>query len=422
MQITQRARRAGRVAVLVCMAVAVRNCCAEERRVRLATFNVSLAASAPGELTRRLASGDDAQAIAVARIIQHVRPDVLLLNEFDYDEEGQALSLFLTRYLGVSWPQTAEGLPGTQPLSFPFHYQGPVNTGTPTGFDLDRNGQAGNRPGSNAYGQDCLGFGQFPGQYGMALLSKHPIRFREIRTFQRFLWRDMPGALLPDLANTAAPADWYSSEILEVFRLSSKSHWDVPIDIDASLIHVLCSHPTPPAFDGSEDRNGRRNHDEIRLWEDYVTPGAGSYLVDDSGGRGGLGESAAFVILGDLNADPHDGGNALASIRPLLNHKRINNIQPPTSRGGVQAANRDRNSEQIGDPAEDTADFPEPPSGPGNLRVDYALPSANLKQAAAGVFWPEAEDPTSQLTGAHPFPSSDHRLVWVDVLVPVASP
>lgn len=407
---------------VLCVMVGPSPCEANERRVRFATFNVSLAAGSPGDLTRRLDSGDDAQAIAVARIIQHVRPDVLLLNEFDYDSDGKAVASFLSRYLGVAWPRTGEGLPATQVLHYPFHYHGPVNTGMATGFDLDRNGRSEAQPGSNSYGQDCLGFGQFPGQYGMVLLSQHPIVFQQVRTFQRLLWRDMPGALLPDNPDTMAPADWYSAEILQVLRLSSKSHWSIPVAIGGERVHVLCSHPTPPAFDGPEDRNGRRNHDEIRLWVDYLTPGSGDYLVDDHGGRGGLGESASFVILGDLNADPHDGGNSLASIRPLLSHERVNSSIVPASAGGLEAARRDRNADHMGNPAEDTADFPDAPAGPGNLRVDYVLPSASLRPVAAGVYWPAADDPASKLTGIHPFPSSDHRLVWVDVAFPAVDP
>ena len=55
-----------------------------------------------------------------------------------------------------------------------------------------------------------------------------------------------------------------------VLRLSCKIHWDVPVQIGSETVHFLVSHPTPPAFDGPEDRNGRRNHDEIRFWADYI--------------------------------------------------------------------------------------------------------------------------------------------------------
>jgi hypothetical protein len=68
------------------------------------------------------------------------------------------------------------------------------------------------------------------------------------------------------------------------------------------------------------------------------------------------------------------------------------------------------------DPRYDTADFSD--SAPGNLRADYVLPSRSLRIVDAGVFWPVQADPLSSLTGVFPFPSSDHRLVWVDAMVP----
>ena len=72
-----------------------------------------------------------------------------------------------------------------------------------------------------------------------------------------------------------------------MLRLSSKTHVDVPVATSAGTLHILASHPTPPVFDGPEDRNGRRNHDEIRLFADYVDPDRSAYLVDDRGGRAG---------------------------------------------------------------------------------------------------------------------------------------
>jgi hypothetical protein len=83
-------------------------------------------------------------------------------------------------------------------------------------------------------------------------------------------------------------ADWYSSDELNVFRLSSKSHWDLPMRIDKETVHFLVSHPTPPVFDGPEDRNGTRNHDEIRFWADYNSGGSrAEYIYDDGGGTAG---------------------------------------------------------------------------------------------------------------------------------------
>jgi hypothetical protein len=205
---------------------------------------------------------------------------------------------------------------------------------------------------------------------------------------------------------------------LAVFRLSSKSHWDVPLLVGGTVIHTLVSHPTPPVFDGPEDRNGRRNHDEIRLWSDYVLPSRSGYLYDDQGRRGGLKPGARFVIMGDQNADPFDGDSVAGAAQQLLENPRVNTSVTPTSPGGPEQAvlQGGANLTHRGDPAFDTADFVDVP-GPGNLRVDYVLPSKNLRILDAGVFWPLSSDPLFRLVGVFPFPTSDHRLVWVDVRV-----
>lgn len=368
--------------------------------LRVATFNLSLNRNAPGQLVADLSTGANAQARTVAEIIQRADPDVVLLNEFDYVEGGVAADLFRDNYLEVS----QNGAPA---LDYPYAFVAPSNTGIPSGFDLNNDGTVGG-------GDDAFGFGVFEGQYGMVVLSKHPIVTDDVRTFQRFLWKDMPGALLPDDPATAAPADWYSPDELAVMRLSSKSHWDIPVQVGRQTVHLLASHPTPPTFDGAEDRNGRRNHDEIRFWADYVTPGQGRYIYDDAGVWGGLNPSQAFVIAGDQNADPLDGDSVDAAIDQLLGNKRI--VDPlPTSAGAVEAAalQGGANATHRGDPAFDTADFAD--TAPGNLRADYVLPSRKLRVADAGVFWPVSSDPLSALTGTFPFPSSDHRLVWVDL-------
>ena len=373
--------------------------------VRFATFNASLNRSAAGELVEDLSTRDDDQAAAVAEIVQRVRPDVLLLNEFDHVADELAVDLFRQNYLEV-------GQHGASPIQYPYAFVAPSNTGIPSGYDLNADGSVGGP-------DDAYGFGLFPGQYGMAVLSRFPIDTDDVRTFQEFLWADMPGALLPDDPSTPGPDDWFTEQELEVVRLSSKSHWDVPIQIGRKTVHFLVSHPTPPVFDGPEDRNGRRNADEIRFWADYVAPGrTGRYIYDDDGVRGGLEPGSLFVVAGDQNSDPLDGDSIPGAIQQLTEHPRI--VDPlPGSDGGVEAARLQggANLEHRADPRYDTGDFHD--RAPGNLRVDYVLPSKALRPVDASVFWPERDDPLFRLTGTWPVvPSSDHRLVWVDVRVP----
>lgn len=373
----------------------------DEKGVRFATFNASLNRNSEGELISDLTNGGNAQAKTVAEIIQRARPDVLLINEFDYDAAGTAARLFRDNYLAVSQN-------GAEPISYPYWFTAPSNTGIPSGFDLDNNGTIGG-------GNDAYGFGLFPGQFGMIVYSRFPILTSEIRTFQRFLWKDMPGALLPDNPATSAPHDWYSPAELAVFRLSSKSHWDVPIRIGDEVVHFLASHPTPPVFDGPEDRNGTRNFDEIRFWADYISPSRSSYIYDDAGHFGGLDSNALFVIAGDMNSDPLDGDSIPGAIQQLLDHPKVNSSNPPTSEGGPEqsALQGGANATHRSDPIYDTADFAD--GAPGNLRADYVLPRKNMKILDSAVFWPASDDPLFSLVGTFPFPSSDHRLVWADV-------
>jgi hypothetical protein len=369
-------------------------------QVRFATFNASLNRSAEGELAADLSTPDDEQARNVAETIQRVDPDVVLINEFDFDPA--AVDLFRDNYLEV-------GQRGADPVEYPHAFIAPSNTGVASGHDLDNDGRVGG-------GNDAYGFGLFPGQFGMVVYSKHPIDTDAVRTFRTFRWADMPGALLPDDPGTPEPADWYSEAELADVRLSSKSHWDVPILVGDRTVHFLTSHPTPPVFDGPEDRNGLRNHDEIRFWADYVSGGpAAAYIHDDEGGRGGLRPGSEFVIAGDQNADPHDGDSVDAAADQLLQHPLVNPMNPPASEGGPEAAELQggANDSHQGDPALDTADFAD--TAPGNLRVDYVLPARRMRVTGSGVFWPTTDDPLFRLTGSFPFPTSDHRLVWIDV-------
>lgn len=378
-------------------------------KVRFSTFNASLNRFNEGDLINDLSTPDNAQAQTIAEIIQRTRPHVILINEFDYDANGTAAQLFHDNYLAVSQN-------GAKPVGYPYWYVAPSNTGIPSGRDLDKNGSIGGAG-------DAFGFGFFPGQYGMVVYSKYPIDFENIRTFQLFLWKDMPNAMLPVIPDTGE--SFYDEGDLAIFRLSSKSHWDIPILVGKDTIHFLTSHPTPPVFDGPEDRNGTRNNDEIRFWADYIS--GADYIYDDNGKYGGLESGALFVIAGDQNSDPFDGDSVPGSIDQLLGHPLVNTNITPSSPGAVEQSilQNSVNDNHVGNPAFDTADFadaygPPPDFGgaPGNLRADYVLPSKVLRIVKSAVFWPTEDDPLFDLVGTFPFPSSDHRLVYVDVRVP----
>ncbi|MCP4200611.1 MAG: endonuclease/exonuclease/phosphatase family protein [bacterium] len=388
----------------------------EPTRVRVALFNIRELKTDKIYDVDADGRGRDPQALAAAEIIQRIRPDILVLNEIDHDYRASAE--------GLDWSarrfRDAYLAGGSEPLELTYSYAAPNNTGLLSGLDLDGDGHAATDAdrGGRTHGNDSWGYGTYPGEYSMAVLSRFPIRHREARTFQRFLWRDLPGHHMP--------AEHFSAEVAERLRLSSKSHWDVPIEIDGSLLHLFVSHPTPQGFDGPEDKNGRRNFDEIKLWTEYLD--GGDSLTNDRGETGGFGSREPFVVVGDLNARPLVPGteregpfrtsiyDGRASIDQLLSHPRIQDSGPfVTSAGGLtHNAETPREPGPPGYPERSTSVF-----GDG-ARIDYVLPSVELEILGGGVFWPTpAEDPEGAQWAEQ---ASDHRLVWLDLALDVSDP
>ncbi|MEO1235430.1 MAG: endonuclease/exonuclease/phosphatase family protein [Planctomycetota bacterium] len=351
--------------------------------IRFAAFNAALSGETADDLPRRLATPDDEQLQKVAAIIQHVRPDVLLINEFDHDPTGRLAALFQTHYLGVAQADAP-------PITFAHTRSPPVNTGLPTGLDLDGDGRT-DGPG------DAHGWGAYPGQFGMLLLSRLDAPLELVASAQKTPWVNTRVSAFPE---SVLPA-----HARGIVRVSSKTHEAVRVaERSGRSLYVLISHPTPPVFDGPEDRNGWRNHAEIAMLVAMLrNVQRGLYPPFPPG---------PAVVLGDLNADPHDGESRPLAIDQLRLDPRIRDPLP-ASRGAVAKARADGgvNAEHRGDPALDTADWPdEPGRGPGNLRVDYVLPTADWTVVDAGVFWPEPGQ-----AGHAWIDASDHRLVWADL-------
>jgi endonuclease/exonuclease/phosphatase family metal-dependent hydrolase len=359
--------------------------------IRIATYNASLYGKKSGQILNRLRDGKDQQAEKVASVVQTIRPDVLLINEIDHDTGGATASALNDLYFAK--PQRT-----LSSIDYPFVYSVASNTGVDSQLDLDQNGKI-REP------IDAWGFGVYPGQYSMAIYSRFPINESSIRTFQTFLWKDLPGAQRPVYPKTKQA--FHTDDLWNQLRLSSKNHVDVPIQIGETVIHVLACHPTPPVFDGPEDRNGCRNHDEIKFWQHYLDKPSANWIVDDEGTAGGLAAGQSFVIMGDLNSDSVDGDGKRQAIVELLANERLYDPQPKSKGAVADSVGKKSAAKQKANPALDTAKFG------GNLRVDYVLPSRTLAKKDAGVVWPEKSDPSYEMITA-----SDHRMVWVEVEVP----
>lgn len=330
---------------------------ADAAPLRIATYSPDLSRDGPGLLLRdltRTGAKTDKQIAAAVQVIAETRPDILLLTDFDWDYDGRALDAFAALLAGAG-------------LDYPHRFSARPNAGMASGLDLNADGRLNTA-------DDAQGFGEFPGQGGMAILSRHPIG--PVTDYSAFLWRDLPGNLMPPLPEDVAARR----------RLSSAGHWDATITVEGRPLHLLAMAATPPVFDGPEDLNGRRNHDELAFWLQRLP-------------------KAPFVLAGVLNLDPADGdgrSQALAAISEYVTDTR------PRSPGGA-AAGGGVNDSHKGNPALDTGDWPDD-RPPGNLRVDYVLPQKGLKVQGSGVFWP-AEGPMAEAA----LTASAHRLVWVDL-------
>lgn len=325
---------------------------------------------------RDILRGKEADIQAALKVIAHIDPDILLLTGMDYDLSNATLTAF------------AEAL-DAKGANYPHVFARMPNGGMQTGLDMNGDGRLGSA-------RDAQGYGRYAGANGMALLSRYPIS-ENVRDFSQLLWKDFPDADLPTKEGVAFP----SQEAQDVQRLSSSGHWDVPVETPNGILHLFAYAATPPVFDGPEDLNGKRSADETRFWSAYLN---GSLSQKTT--------KAPFIILGKSNQDPNDGDGIHQAMRDLLDHPRVQDPLPK-SIGGKNAAN----PEQKGDPALDTANWADGANGPGNLRVDYVLPSSELQISASGVFWPPADSKgAALLIDGKGF--TRHRLVWVDVTLP----
>ncbi len=296
---------------------------------------MSLTRKGPGLLLRDLTRGGDADLSAAIAAIDALQADILLLTDIDYDQGLAALQALNAR---LDRP-------------YPVLFARRPNTGMPTGRDMDGNGAL-SEP------RDAQGYGWYGGEGGMAILSR--LSLRPLPDATDLLWQDLPETLMP-------PDD----PGRDVQRLSSAAHWIVQAGTGAQALTLMAFHATPPVFDGPEDRNGRRNHDEIAFWGHLL---AGRLAIPPPTGP--------FVIFGNANLDPKRGAGRRGAIADLLADPRL--VDPH--------------------PGQASAHWPDTL---GPLRLSYVLPSRDLRLSDAGTDAPGPE------TGRH-------GAVWIDIALPAA--
>lgn len=371
----------------------------------------------------------------VTAIIQHNCPDILVLNEFNNDGNGDKETMLLYQRNYLEYPQSLNSIDGgnmQKPIRYSFLKSFATNTGLNSGLDLNNDGKIENKP------ENCFGFGYYHGHYAFGLMSMYEIDDKNIRTFQNFLWKDMKEldgitpVSIPRITeegkmpnNMKLGDNWFSAEKWEKIRLSSKNHVDVPIKINNRLIHLLISHPTPPVFDGVAKINLARNRDEILFWKHYLDNK--KFIYDDQGNFGGINaKNDSFLILGDINSDNFDSDNysktregiKFLTSSNFVNQEYVDGKWVPTSKGAKEQKENDGSYKY-------NHIKPEARTSTFGLRVDWVLPSIDLEIKDTGVYWVGKNEPGYLLFndkrigkyGNSKEISSDHCLVWTTIKV-----
>lgn len=338
---------------------------ASAESLRIALWNIELERRGPGLLLRDILSGKDAQVEASLAVIAALKADVLLLAGFDYDHDLLAAKAFARRL-------TESG------TSYPHLFSRRSNRGLPTGLDLDGDGRRGTA-------RDAQGYGHFSGQSALLLLSNRRIDEAGLRDFSTLLWRDLPNALLPDDM---------TAEARDLQRLSTTGHYELPLLLENGRdLRLLFWHATPPVFDGPEDRNGRRNHDETAFWLALL---GGRLTVPPP--------EPPFLILGTANLDPEDGDGRREAIRSLLSHPDLLDSLPKWPEAPPEPAHR-------GDPQLDTALLSEI----GGLRLEVMLTSQDIPLRRSGILRADPESPFGQTLAR----ASRHFPIWLEIDLPL---
>ena len=314
----------------MCLAQAV-----SAENVRMALWHEGVTRDGPGLLLRDLQREEDAFD-ALAQGLRDADADIIVFTKFDFDAGGLALRAFAD-------------LIGDYPYQMPLR----GNEGIPTGIDLDGDGRLGGRG-------DAQSYARFPGEGGLAVLSRFPIDEERVRSFNGLLWKDLPDTQI----STSDPG-------FEVQKLSNGGHWIVSILVPSPVqpvtqLSFLIGHAGTPVFDGPEDRNGRRNRDELRLWQQILS------------GDHGPPPEGFVVFAADTNLDPDRGDGYRDAMAEFLAGPWFQDPLPQTP----------------------TANW----ENPGPMRVSYLLPAKSLVVTDARV-WPV-------------FPGHSHSLVTVDIAVP----
>jgi 3-phytase len=358
-------------------------------RLRVGHFNLREMSTA------KLLDESDEQATAAAQILARFAPDIISINELQFDMQG------------VPTP-SMPGAPGTTGWG-QFDVFGADNAhrladriaaaGTPEGYEhrLIFVGNSGYYWEGSTLGFDWFilrGWGEFRGRFNTAILSRYPILLDQVRIIS-----DVPWDALPENHIAKMKAET-GIDVPPGFPIFEKGLNIVPVQVNDEVLHLVLLHTVSPAFDPI---NPYRNYDELRalvMFLDGQLPGVEPLPPD-----------AKFMIVGDLNADPDDGDGLPGAIQQVLDHPSV--IAVFGAGAGTKGNNGQYNTYLSGCGLDDGS-IVQNPTQKFQLQLDYLLPSTNLGEPLETfLFFPDFQTEREDFDLA--CRASDHRFAYTDI-------
>ncbi len=346
--------------------------------------------------TDKLLDENDEQATAAAEIIGRFNPDIMEINELQFDIEN------IPHTGNPGMPKADAKAPtfnaGESNASRLGDRAGKTNSDAVWDYSVVTLGNSGlywsgDNP-SNADEFVLRGWGEFKGRFNTGLLSRYPILTDEIRVINDFKWKDLPDNHIADLeANEGI-------EVPDDFPLFEKSLNIIPVDIAGTKLYFVLIHTVAPGW----DRIGSyRNFDELH--------GVELFLSGELPGVDPLPDDARFIIMGDLNSDSdeEEGSDSLpGAIQQLANHPKVAAWYP--SGNGTKGKNGAHNSYCSGC-GHDDGTMVSDPTKAWQMQLDYMLPSETLGKPASGkIFWPDPK--TEKADWELSCRASDHKMLF----------
>lgn len=279
--------------------------------------------------TGKLVDAQNAQLNMATRIIRGLGPDLLSINEVQYDlpdvpttglpGTGDNMKRLVER-TGLT-----SGMADASPWSYAL---APANTGKralrkPDGsYATDPNG-----PGAAGLA-DVISFGTFPGQYSTGFATRLSIERRTVHTDLK--WADWDASL--ELGTLTLPNDQPAPADMELF---DKNFNDTTVLLEGRTAHFITFHTVPAfGFGGSAALNIARNKAQLEFLEWYLLgecdpENSQSAVKRCETSIRPLVDGTPFIAVGDLNVNwgtPDGGAEAL---QRMLTSDRVHGWRAP---------------------------------------------------------------------------------------------